>query len=122
MTLSPLSRRLHILLVEDDGMVRETVALMLEDEYEIHTAVSIRTALIHLRAADAGPLHAMLLDCLLPDGNLADVLAEADLRSIPVVLISGDLRLAENVDPHRRFLPKPFTRATLLGILDTARG
>jgi DNA-binding response OmpR family regulator len=65
MTLSPFRRR-HVLLVEDDGMVRETIPLMLEDEYEIHSAVSIRTALIHLRAPDAAPLDVMLLDCLLP--------------------------------------------------------
>jgi DNA-binding response OmpR family regulator len=122
MDLSTLPRRRRILLVEDDGMVRETITLMLEDDYEIHHAVSVSTALTHLRTPVSVPIDVMLLDCLLPDGNLADVLAEADQRSIPVVLISGDLRQAEKLDPGRRFLPKPFTLATLLAILDTARG
>ena len=117
---SPSRRRL--LLVEDDRMVRETIILMLEDDYEIHPAVSAGAALAQLRAPDQPAIDVMLLDCLLPDGNLPDVLAEADQRSIPVVLVSGDPRQAEAIDPSRRFLAKPFTQASLLAILETARG
>jgi DNA-binding NtrC family response regulator len=121
MVVSTLSRR-RLLLVEDDQMVRDTMTLMLEDDYEIHQAVSVGTALAWLRAPDSPAIDVMLLDCLLPGGNPRDVLAEADRRSIPVVLISGDPSQAEAMDPGRRFLPKPFTQATLLAILDTARG
>jgi len=103
-------------------MVRETITLMLEDDYEIHLADSVTTALIRMRAPDLGQIDVMLLDCLLPDGDPAEVLAEADRRSIPVVLISGDPRQAETIAPTRRFLPKPFSRANLLKILDAARG
>jgi DNA-binding response OmpR family regulator len=117
----PLSRR-RILLVEDDGMVRETIMLMLEDDYEIHPAVSVGTALAYLRSPDSVPVDVMLLDCLLPDGNPAAVLAESDRKSIPVVLISGDPRQVEVLGAARHFLSKPFTRAHLLAILDTARG
>jgi DNA-binding NtrC family response regulator len=120
MHVTPLSRRL--LLVEDDRMVRETILLMLEDDYEIDLADSAGAALAHLRAADVAPVDVMLLDCLLPDGNLANVLAEADQRSIPVVLISGDPHQGEAMGRARCFLPKPFTQATLLKALDTARG
>jgi len=59
---------------------------------------------------------------LLPDGNLHDVLAEADRQSVAVVLVSGDPRQAEAIDPGRSFLAKPFTQATLLAILDSASG
>jgi DNA-binding NtrC family response regulator len=121
MVVSPLSRR-RLLLVEDDQMVRETIALMLEDDYEIHHAVSVGSALVWLRARDSPAIDLMLLDCLLPGGNPNDVLAEADQRSIPVVLISGDPGQAEAMDPGRRFLPKPFTQATLLTIMATALG
>ena len=103
-------------------MVRETITVMLEDDYEIHVAVSVMTALTQLGAPDLPPIDVMLLDCLLPDGDLADVLTEADHRSIPVVLISGDPGQAERIDPSRRFLSKPFTLAMLLATLDTARG
>jgi DNA-binding response OmpR family regulator len=121
MSASSLSRRSRIFLVEDDRMVRETITMMLEDDYDIDVAVSVRSALVHLRAPDLPPTDVILLDCLLPDGNLADVLAEANLRAIPIVLISGDPAQAEKIDPSRRFLSKPFTVATLLTVLDTAR-
>jgi len=121
MDVTPLSRR-RLLLVEDDRMVRETIMLMLEDDYEIVLADSVGAAMSHLRAPGHPRIDVMLLDCLLPDGSLADVLAQADQRSIPVVLISGDPRQGQIVGVARRFLPKPFTQATLLKALDTARG
>jgi DNA-binding NtrC family response regulator len=111
----------RLLLVEDDRMVRETIELMLEDDYELQMAVSVRTALAYLRSPASLAVDVILLDCLLPDGKLGDVLMEATLRSIPVVLISGDPRQAEAIDSNRPFLPKPFTQATLLDALDTAR-
>lgn len=103
-------------------MVRETITLMLEDHYEVLHATSVVTALAQLRAADEASFDVILLDCLLPNGNVADVLAAANRLSIPVVLISGDPDQAEAVDPSRRFLPKPFTHAMLLLVLDSARG
>jgi DNA-binding NtrC family response regulator len=109
MPLSSLSRS-RLLLVEDDRMVRETIVLMLEDDYEVLLSDSIKAALAYLHTPEPAPIEVILLDCLLPDGNL------------PVVLISGDPRQAEAMDPSRQFLPKPFTQATLLKILDTARG
>ena len=73
----PTSPR-RLLLVEDDRMVLETIMLMLEDDYEIDTAISVRTALDLLRAPASSRIDVILLDCLLPDGNIGDVLAEAD--------------------------------------------
>jgi DNA-binding NtrC family response regulator len=111
----------RLLLVEDDHMVRETINLMLEDEYEVLHAVSVSTALAHLQAADRPRIDLMLLDCLLPGGAAADVLAAADQRSIPAVLISGDPNQAMAVDPSRPFLRKPFSQGILLAVLDSAR-
>ena len=112
----------HLLLVEDDRMVRDTIILMLEDEYDILHAESVSAALALLHAPDAAGFDVMLLDCLLPNGRVSDVLAVADERGIPVLLISGDPTQAEAIGPGRRFLPKPFTRTTLLSVLDSARG
>jgi hypothetical protein len=50
-----------------------------------------------------------------------DVLAAADQRSIPVVLISGDRNQALAVDPTPPFLPKPSAQGILLAVLDSAR-
>jgi DNA-binding NtrC family response regulator len=116
--MPPFRRRL--LLVEDDEMVRETINLMLEDEYEVLHTVSVSDALTRM-AQDLGPVDVMLLDCLLPSGRVADVLLAADARSIPVVLISGDPSQAQALGAHRPFLPKPFNRDLLLSVLDSAR-
>jgi hypothetical protein len=49
------------------------------------------------------------------------LLTEADRRAIPVVLISGDPRQADAVDPSRPFLSKPFSLTALMAVLDSAR-
>jgi len=120
MSLQSPSRR-RLLLVEDDQMVRETMNLMLEDEYDVLNAASVSTALTRLKVDDGLTIDVMVLDCLLPNGNVEDVLAAADRRSVPVVLISGDPNRALAVDPGRPFLPKPFSQGELLAALDSAR-
>jgi DNA-binding NtrC family response regulator len=119
MSVPPPRRRL--LLLEDDRMVRETLTLMLDEQYEVVHAASVDSALTYLRTADESPIDVALLDCLLPDGKVTDVLAAADRRSIPVVLTSGDPRQAAAIDPTLPFLSKPFSHATLLSVLDSAR-
>jgi CheY-like chemotaxis protein len=114
--------RPRLLLVEDDRLVRETIVLMLEDDYEVVHDASVGDALLRLGAPGAPPIDVLLLDCLLPDGNVSVVLTVADQRSIPVVLISGDASMIERLDPGRLFLPKPFSQASLLTVLDSARG
>ncbi|HEY4044485.1 MAG TPA: hypothetical protein VGM32_21940 [Rhodopila sp.] len=60
-------------------------------------------------------------DCLLPSGNVSEVLARADRRSIPGVLISGNPDQARTVDESRLWLAKPFGQATLFSVPDSAR-
>jgi DNA-binding NtrC family response regulator len=115
------SLRRRLLLIEDDRMVRETLVSMLEEHYDVLQAVSVRSALIQLSGQDAALIELILLDCLLPEGNVAALLAVTNQRAIPVVLISGDPRQGQAVDPNRPFLAKPFTQAALLHALDCAR-
>jgi DNA-binding NtrC family response regulator len=117
----PQSSGRRLLLVEDDQMVRETMILMLEDDYDVLHAATAGAALALLQAADTTAIDVIVLDCLLPAGRVGDVLAVADQRLIPVVLISGDPNQAQAVDPARLFLPKPFTQGILLTVLDSAR-
>jgi len=106
-----------LLLVEDDAMVRETIALMLEGTHDVLLASSVATALQHLKETGRLMIHCMLLDCLLPDGKVAALLTEADRRSIPVVLISGDPSQALLISSSRPFLAKPFTQQGLLAAI-----
>lgn len=111
---TPKVRRL--LLVEDDPLVSETIAAMLEEHYDIVFASTVALATASLSAAP--PPTIILLDCLLPDGSIAALLNEADRRGISVVLTSGDPRQSGRLSPDRPFLPKPFHQDTLLKILD----
>ena len=110
-----------LLLVEDDRMERETIVLLLEDAFDVVLAVSVATALVELRAVRSHPIDVVLLDYHLPDGPIDPVLAEADLRLIPVVLTSGDLMLDADLRPVRTFLRKPFSEKTLLSVLEGTR-
>jgi DNA-binding NtrC family response regulator len=118
--VEPDTRRL-LLLVEEDPMVRDTIMMMLEDDYDVLDAASAGAALERLRAVYPQPIGMVLLDCLLPAGNVPAVLAAADQLSIPVVLTSGDHTQAQTVDPSRPFLGKPFSRNVLLSLLFDAR-
>lgn len=105
----------RVLLVEDNTLVAETIEVMLEDFYRITIADSVHKALVMLRAEEHPDV--ILLDCLLPGGNIPTLLAEADQQRLPVVLISGDPREPSRIDPQRPFLAKPFQRADLLRML-----
>jgi DNA-binding NtrC family response regulator len=119
---SPPSARLRLMLLENDPMVRETLTCMLQDHYEIAQAISVKAALEQLAVPDLPAIAMIVLDCPLPPGQVAEVLAAADGRQIPVLMISGDLTQAHPVNADRPFLAKPFTQSALLSAMDTARG
>jgi DNA-binding NtrC family response regulator len=120
MAVTPRSG-LRVLLVEDDQLVREIITVMVEDDYEIFHVDSVAGALTELVLTETPRVDIVLLDCLLSHGNIANVLAAACMRSIPVVLISGDADQAKAVDPALPFVRKPFSREKLLWVLDSAR-
>ncbi len=102
----------RILVVEDEQLVAETIASALADQYEVHLAESAGTAIARLQS---GGFQLMLLDCLLPGGQLNEVIAQADAIRMPLVLMSGDLGRIEALEGGRRpFLGKPFTIDALL--------
>jgi len=98
-------------------MVGEALRFMLEDDYDVLHAETVANAVSRIDVADGPPIDLVLTDCRLPNGNVADILAAADRRSLPVILISGDPSQAEVVGPTRRFLQKPFSQAELLSVL-----
>jgi DNA-binding response OmpR family regulator len=56
----------------------------------------------------------VLLDCLLPDGDSAEIIAAAEAREISIILMSGDVAYSARGLP---FLSKPFSIEELLKTL-----
>jgi CheY-like chemotaxis protein len=110
----------RILVVEDEPLVAETIASALGDKYQVQLAASAAAATDRLQA---GRVDLMLLDCLLPGGQLGEVIAQADALQVPLVLMSGDLGRIEALEGGRRpFLGKPFTIDALLATVAKALG
>jgi CheY-like chemotaxis protein len=111
----------HILLVEDDCAIRETVADALTGEgFEVACATNGEEALRRL-GEDGAPPSVILLDLMMPvmDGWAFRSAQRLDPRiaGIPVVVLSADAdgRLA-GLAPAA-FLPKPFDLDRLLEVV-----
>ncbi|MGH7041641.1 MAG: response regulator [Acetobacteraceae bacterium] len=104
--------RKRVLVVEDQDLVGDTIASVLEDEYEVLRSGDADHA---LRLLESVTVHLVLLDCLLPGGGYPRVVDRCDALQTPVVLMSGDLERAEELRQGRRaFLAKPFAIDVLL--------
>jgi two-component system OmpR family response regulator len=109
----------RILVVEDDPLVSETILCALEEDYQVTLASSARAAASHLQE---GTFDLVLLDCILPGGGVADLIAQAERRGAAVVLTSGDPgQIEAQGGGSRPFLAKPFSLTRLLDVLATAR-
>jgi CheY-like chemotaxis protein len=114
--MSPVTPRC-LLLVEDDPLVRETVAAMLEDEgFEVVEASDAEAALALVRDGLDAPLIVTDVDLGIgPSGaELADMLRRMrpDMR---IIFITGRLSSLANRDADEReaILPKPFASEAL---------
>ena len=110
----------EILVVEDDGAVRETLQELLEEEgYRVSPAANGREALERLRAGKKAPCL-ILLDLQMPvmDGwqFRKEMRGDAALAGIPVVVISADAGLERKVEgmAAAAVLPKPVELSRLL--------
>ena len=104
----------HVLLVDDDEDIRESIADVLRHYgFRVETAADGRDALERLRAGGPAPA-VILLDLMMPvmDGwqFRAAQLADAALAPIPVVALSGQGRLEEHLPGLRiaEAIRKPF--------------
>jgi CheY-like chemotaxis protein len=112
-----MERPLHILVVEDEPLVREVIEVYLrEDQHKIETACNGREGLQKYRA---GTFDLVLTDRAMPEVN-GDVLA-AEIKKInplqPVILLTGfgDLMSGAGEKPEGVDLvvSKPFTLHSL---------
>jgi CheY-like chemotaxis protein len=115
-----MSHRAHILVVEDDFAIRETVTEVLEGEgFRVTCASNGAEALLRLQETDVPP-GLILLDLMMPvmDGWEFRLAQRRDPRlcDIPVIVLSAgagmEARLA-SLSPDA-FLPKPFELDHLL--------
>ena len=107
----------RILVVEDDPLVSEVIAVALDDTYPTTVVESAAEAVALLRD---GQYRLMLLDCTLPGGVDVNLIPQADQAGTAVVLMSGDpARMAKLTEQPRPFVLKPFTLSGLLETVET---
>jgi DNA-binding response OmpR family regulator len=115
-----MTRKLRILVVEDQALIAGLIADALSDSYEAVTAPTVPEALEHLLAED---IDLVLLDCVLPGGTMWQVMLDADRLGVPVVLMTGDpAQMREIEGGPRPFILKPFSIAELLDVIDEQTG
>ncbi len=105
-----------VFIVDDNAELQRIIALCLkEDGYAVLTASNSRECLEKLKNI---PVHLLLLDILLPDGNgLVLIEKIRQLTDAPIIAISGKNELADKVVGLEMgaddYLTKPFDEAEL---------
>ena len=110
----------HILVVDDDGDVLETIVAALQERGYRVTASS---GGVSMRAAIINPdlLDAIVLDASMPGENTASLALHAKDRKLPVVMISGSPTLMKfALDNGLQLLMKPFKIDELYAAIDKA--
>jgi CheY-like chemotaxis protein len=122
--MTPRSCARTVLVVEDDGDVREAIAEVLGDsEYNALHAANGAEALERLRSAPIQPC-VILLDVMMPtmDGWQFRAAQQSDpaVRDIPVVVLSAHVNGSETAEKMDAagFLMKPVTLDALLDVIE----
>ena len=118
--------QIHLLLIDDDEMVREGLIAFFEGSgWKVSAAANGAEA---RRALDTEMPDVVLLDVMLPDVTGLDLLGEikAYSESLPVVMFSGagsiDLAVEAIKEGAEHFVQKPTEGAVLEKILGSAAG
>jgi PAS domain S-box-containing protein len=114
---APPARSGRALLVDDEELVRESTADMLEDlGYEVVQAASAEEALRLIREGLRPDV--LMTDHLMPGMNGTELanLVQAQLPGTPVLIVSGYAE-ADGIAPHHPRLVKPFRNSDLAASL-----
>lgn len=115
----------RILVVEDEFLIRLTIAEVLGDEgFEVLEAEDGEQALAHL---GNGGVDLLMTDVNLPGGVSGWAVADAARRrraDLPVVFVSGGAQMPRGraISPHDTFVQKPYTPADLVAVARRAVG
>jgi len=117
-------QRAHILVVEDDLDIRESMTEILEDRgYAVSTAADGFEALQQLSGGATKP-DLILLDLMMPNMNglefREEQLKNAEHAAIPVAIISADGNIKEKSEKVRAdgFLKKPLKIEPLMDMIE----
>lgn len=113
----------HVLVVDDDGDVRDVIIGMLVDNGFVATAATGGVAMRDILAADAVPIDAIVLDALMPGEESTALALHAKTLRLPVVMISGSgesIKFAE--ENGLQLLRKPFRIPQLIQAIEDAIG
>lgn len=112
------SDMVKVIVVDDDYSTTNLVRVLLEMEgYAVSTFIDTASA---LKEAEKG-VNAFIIDCYLENASGIDLLrairqhAVAEVRSTPIIMVSGDQRLAKKVvdEGADKFLLKPYSPSDL---------
>ena len=110
----------HILVVDDNGDVRDVIVAILENHnFRVSHAASGSLMRDFLQTAD--PVDCVVLDALMPgEGNISLVLHLKEV-GLPVVVISGSHDAIERAEEYNlQLLRKPFRAQELFDAVNTA--
>ena len=123
---SPTTATSHILVVDDDGAVRQLMSVLLQEAG--HVVVQAADGPAALRALADEPFDVMMLDVSLPGMSGLDVLGAVQGLAAPprVVMITADDTSETLLKAVRgqadRYITKPFAPGTILEIVDEVLG
>jgi two-component system OmpR family response regulator len=111
----------HVLVVDDNGDVRDVMMGMLQESGFVATAATGGVAMRDILTADASPIDVIVLDALMPGEPSATLALHAKALRIPLVMISGSPETMKfAVDNGLQLLRKPFHMAEFIEAVETA--
>ena len=110
----------HILVVDDDGDVRDTIVNMLQERgYRVSSAANGITMRDFLQEDD--PVNAIVLDAVMPGESSIALALHAKELGLPVVMISGSPEIMQfAIENGLQLLEKPFRMQELMAALAQA--
>ena len=117
---APESRKLTVLLVEDEALIRINTADMLEDLG--HTVIEAGTATEALKAASEQDFNILITDVGLPDmkgGQLAKEIRRLKPH-VGIVFATGESQVPDGADKDAVLLTKPYSDDSLKAALERA--
>ncbi len=122
MTVAP---RRVVLVVDDEPDVRRSIErILVRENCQVIEARDGREA--SKLMADTPKIDLILSDLSMPNADGREVIASAEARGIPVVIVTGQATVNTAVELMRRgaanFLSKPFTREMVRSVLDDTFG
>ena len=109
----------HILVVDGDGGIRDTIAAILEDRGYRVSCVSDGPSMRHLLERDG--IDAIVIDASMRGETSTSLARHAKALRLPLVMISGNDAVMGYADDHGlQLLHKPFRIQELCDALDLA--